>query len=99
MLIGYAPGHADIVVPATGDSVRVSIVMHQSALQLSGVQVTATPVGTDPGRDAVDDQLSGTGAGAESRANRRAVARERAWRGGPLQRARGDRTGHPRSSG
>jgi iron complex outermembrane receptor protein len=48
MLIGYAPGHADVVVPSAGDSVRVTIVMHQSALQLSGVQVTATPVGTDP---------------------------------------------------
>ena len=48
LLIGYAPGHADVVVPAGGDSVRVTIVMHQSALQLSGVQVTATPVGTDP---------------------------------------------------
>jgi iron complex outermembrane receptor protein len=48
ILIGYAPGHADVVVPASGDSVRVSIVMHPSALQLSGVQVTATPVGTDP---------------------------------------------------
>src|SRR4029453_8252661 len=48
LLIGYAPGHADVVVPGAGDSVRVTIVMHQSALQLSGVQVTATPVGTDP---------------------------------------------------
>jgi iron complex outermembrane receptor protein len=48
ILIGYAPGHADVIVPAAGDTVRVTIVMHQSALQLSGVQVTATPVGTDP---------------------------------------------------
>jgi len=48
VLIGYAPGHADVVVPTAGDIVRVTIVMHQSALQLSGVQVTATPVGTDP---------------------------------------------------
>jgi len=48
ILIGYAPGHADVTVPAAGDTVRVTIVMHQSALQLSGVQVTATPVGTDP---------------------------------------------------
>jgi iron complex outermembrane receptor protein len=48
ILIGYAPGHADVVVPTGGDSVRVTIVMHPSALQLSGVQITATPVGTDP---------------------------------------------------
>jgi iron complex outermembrane receptor protein len=48
ILIGYAPGHADVVIPTAGDSVRVAIVMHQSALQISGVQVTATPVGTDP---------------------------------------------------
>ena len=48
ILIGYAPGHADVVIPTTGDSVRVAIVMHQSALQLTGIQVTATPVGTDP---------------------------------------------------
>jgi iron complex outermembrane recepter protein len=48
LFIGFAPGHADVVVPATGDSVAVTIVMYRSALQLSGVQVTATPVGTDP---------------------------------------------------
>jgi iron complex outermembrane receptor protein len=48
ILIGYAPGHADVVVPAVGDTLRVTIVMHPSALQLTGVQVTATPVGTDP---------------------------------------------------
>jgi iron complex outermembrane recepter protein len=48
LFIGFAPGHADIVVPAVGDSVAVAIVMHRTALQLSGVQVTATPLGTDP---------------------------------------------------
>jgi iron complex outermembrane receptor protein len=47
IMIGFAPGHADIVVPEDGDSVRVAIVMHRSALQLSGIQITATPVGTD----------------------------------------------------
>jgi iron complex outermembrane recepter protein len=48
VLIGYAPGHADVVVPVTGDTVQISIVMRPAALQLSGVQVTATPIGTDP---------------------------------------------------
>lgn len=48
LFLGFAPGHADVVVPVTGDTVRVKIVVHPTALQLGGVQVTATPVGTDP---------------------------------------------------
>ncbi len=48
LLIGYAPGHAEISV-ASGASaeVRVSIVMRTSAVTLSAVQVTASPLGTD----------------------------------------------------
>src|ERR1043166_1913583 len=48
MFIGFAPGHADIVVPDAGPEVTVKIVMHQSVLQLNSVQVTATPGGSDP---------------------------------------------------
>ena len=48
ILIGYAPGHADITVPTDGPDVRVTIRMRSSPLQLSAVQVTATPVATDP---------------------------------------------------
>src|SRR5205823_8851680 len=45
--IGYSPTHADVTVPASGSDVAITIRMHASALQLSGVQVTATPIGTD----------------------------------------------------
>jgi iron complex outermembrane receptor protein len=49
LLIGYASGHADVTVPETGTAeVRVTITMRETAIQLSPVQVTATPVGTDP---------------------------------------------------
>lgn len=48
LFLGFAPGHADVVVPVSGDTVRVRIVVRPTVLQLGGVQVTATPVGTDP---------------------------------------------------
>jgi iron complex outermembrane recepter protein len=48
LLIGYAPGHADVTVPQIGPDVRVTITMHRSAVELSTVQVTATPTGSDP---------------------------------------------------
>ncbi|MCC6318063.1 MAG: TonB-dependent receptor [Gemmatimonadaceae bacterium] len=48
LFLGFAPGHADVVVPAAGDTVRVTIVVHPTVLTLGGIQVTATPVGTDP---------------------------------------------------
>lgn len=49
ILYGHAPGHADVTVPATGTApVRVTIVMRPTPLTLSAVQVTATPIGTDP---------------------------------------------------
>jgi iron complex outermembrane receptor protein len=48
--LGYRPGHADIVVPADGPDVTVRITMARatSITQLGAVQVTATPIGTDP---------------------------------------------------
>ena len=45
--IGYAPGHVVATVPAEGDTIRVTIVMRATPLRLSGVQVTATPTGSD----------------------------------------------------
>lgn len=46
--IGFAAAHADITVPESGAAVQVSVVMHSAAVQLTGVEVTATPVGADP---------------------------------------------------
>jgi iron complex outermembrane receptor protein len=48
MRIGFAPAHVDITVPESGDDVNVAIVMRQAAIQISPVQVTATPSGSDP---------------------------------------------------
>jgi iron complex outermembrane receptor protein len=49
LLVGYAPGHADVTVPAEGTTpINVTITMHRTVLQLSSVQVTATPLGGDP---------------------------------------------------
>lgn len=49
LLLGYAPGHADVTVPPTGtDAIRVVVRMKGTTLTLSAVQVTATPTGTDP---------------------------------------------------
>lgn len=46
--LGFAPGHADVRVPASGPDVEVNITMGAvHAVILSGVQVTATPTGTD----------------------------------------------------
>ncbi|MBV9879957.1 MAG: TonB-dependent receptor [Gemmatirosa sp.] len=46
--IGYAPGHADVTIPATGGEVRVTIVLAPAAVSLGTVQVTATATGGDP---------------------------------------------------
>ena len=46
--IGFAATHADIVVPESGNTVHVSVVMHRAAVQLTRVEVTATPLGADP---------------------------------------------------
>jgi iron complex outermembrane receptor protein len=48
-LIGYAPARVAVVVPDTSDApVRVTIVMRATALQLPGIEITATRVATDP---------------------------------------------------
>ncbi len=46
--IGYAGQHQVVTIPATGDVVRVVIVMRVATVRLSSVNVTATPTGTDP---------------------------------------------------
>jgi iron complex outermembrane recepter protein len=46
--VGYAPVHEIVTVPATGAAVNVRIVMRRTALRLAGVQITASPTGTDP---------------------------------------------------
>jgi iron complex outermembrane receptor protein len=48
LLIGYAPAHVDVTIPTSGNDVEVAISMRQTALQISAVQVTATPLGSDP---------------------------------------------------
>ncbi|ODT02912.1 MAG: hypothetical protein ABS52_11575 [Gemmatimonadetes bacterium SCN 70-22] len=47
-LIGYAPQHAVVTIPESGDDVRLDIVLRRSALRLTGVIVSAAPTGTDP---------------------------------------------------
>ncbi|MEO6446502.1 MAG: TonB-dependent receptor, partial [Gemmatimonadaceae bacterium] len=47
ILLGYARADAEVDVPATGNDVRVTIVMRQSALRLSGVVIAASPTGAD----------------------------------------------------
>ena len=46
-LIGYAPGHQVVRVPAAGEDVQVRIVMRPTPLRLSSVIVSATPTGTE----------------------------------------------------
>ena len=46
--LGFAPAHADVFVPQRGPAVEVTVIMHRTAVQLAGVEVTATPVGADP---------------------------------------------------
>lgn len=47
--LGLRPGHADVTVPAEGDvTVRIIMSRAPSITQLGAVQVTATPIGTDP---------------------------------------------------
>ena len=48
LLIGYAPGHADVTVPESGADVEIAITIRPTAFTLSAVQVTASPTGTDP---------------------------------------------------
>ncbi len=62
VLIGFAPGHADVTVPASGGEVAVTIKLAASPLQLTAIQVTATPTGSDA-RDVAQSvtALSGVG--------------------------------------
>jgi iron complex outermembrane receptor protein len=46
--IGFAPGHADVTIPASGADVQVTITIASAAVALSTVQVTATATGSDP---------------------------------------------------
>ncbi|MEO8564342.1 MAG: TonB-dependent receptor [bacterium] len=46
--IGFAPGHADVTIPANGADVRVTITLVPAAVELTNVQVTATVTGSDP---------------------------------------------------
>ena len=47
-LLGYAPTHAVVVVPAEGADVRVTMVMRSTVLSLEGINVTASPRSADP---------------------------------------------------
>jgi iron complex outermembrane recepter protein len=47
-LLGYAPGHAVVTVPAEGPAVRVDIVLRSTVLSLEGINVTASPRSADP---------------------------------------------------
>ena len=46
--VGYAPVHEVVTVPASGEPITLRIVMRRTALRLPGVQITASPTGTDP---------------------------------------------------
>jgi iron complex outermembrane receptor protein len=49
LLLGHAPGHVDVTVPETGTTpVRVTITMRPTPLRLAAIQVTATPMASDP---------------------------------------------------
>jgi iron complex outermembrane recepter protein len=57
-MLGRAPGHTDVTVPASGPDVTVVITLKPArAVQLSTVNITATPVGTDP-RDVAQSTIS-----------------------------------------
>lgn len=47
MRIGYAKAEAEVEIGESGDDVRVVIVMHQTAVRLSNVVVSAKPTGGD----------------------------------------------------
>lgn len=48
-LIGYAPARVAVVIPDTSEApVRITITMRATALQLPGIEITATRVATDP---------------------------------------------------
>jgi iron complex outermembrane recepter protein len=49
-LLGYAPGHAVVTVPAEGDDIHITIRLRQTPLRMSSVVVSATPTGTESER-------------------------------------------------
>ncbi len=46
--VGYVPAHEVVTVPATGTIPPLRIVLRRTVLRLPGVQITASPTGTDP---------------------------------------------------
>ncbi|HET6681316.1 MAG TPA: TonB-dependent receptor [Gemmatimonadaceae bacterium] len=48
VMLGFAPAHVAATLPESGNAVRVEVVMRPTLLRLSGVVVTASPVGADP---------------------------------------------------
>lgn len=48
ILIGYAPGHVQVVVPPSGPDVQVRIKLRLSAVDLPSLEVTATPTAREP---------------------------------------------------
>jgi iron complex outermembrane receptor protein len=46
-LLGYAPAHAEVTVPVSGDTVAIRIRLRRTALSLEGVVVTGTPGAAD----------------------------------------------------
>ena len=46
--VGYAPVHEVVRVPATEEAITLRVVMRRTSLRLAGVQITASPTGTDP---------------------------------------------------
>lgn len=49
-LIGFAPGHVVAVIPTTGETVRLRIVLAPTPLRLTSVVVSASPTGTESER-------------------------------------------------
>ena len=47
ILLGYARADAEVDLPATGADVRITIIMRQTAMRLSGVVIAASPTGSD----------------------------------------------------
>ncbi len=46
--VGHVPVHEVVTVPATGELPPLRIVLRRTVLRLPGVQITASPTGTDP---------------------------------------------------
>lgn len=48
VLIGYAPGHVEVVVPSSGSDVEVQITLQVSAVELPSIEVTASLTASEP---------------------------------------------------